>query len=258
VRTFPVFAAFIAVLAVLGAAAVLQRPVRAVDAQRQHVLVSAALVAFPLLAAGAALGAARSYRPGDRERGVWSSLGLAAALWAAGRALFWYAQASFGHPMPFPSAADLLTAGFFLFGLLAVYQQYGAVRDLVGPTHRVAMVAVALVTLLVGYLLFLEPVVAGGLRTTAQSVSVAFSLAGLLLIPLATAPALAFFGGLAGYVWLLISASLVCIAVAVMWFSNAVFFDVWFVGHRSNALQIAGFALLAVGALWHRQLMREA
>ena len=30
---------------------------------------------------------------------------------------------------------------------------------------------------------------------------------------------------------------------------RAVFFDVWFVGHRSNVLQIAGFALLAVGAL---------
>jgi hypothetical protein len=258
VRTFPVFAAVVVLLATLAAAAVLQRPVRAADAQRQHVVVSAALVAFPLLAAAAALGAARSYRPGDRERTVWSGLGLAAALWAAGRALFWYAQTSLGHPMPFPSPADLLTAGFFLLALVAVYQEYRTVRDLVGPTHRVALVAVALVTLLAGYVLFLEPVVAGGLRTTAQSVSVAFSLGGLVLIPLATAPALVFFGGLAGYVWLLISASLVCIAVAVMWFSNAVFFDVWFVGHRSNVLQIAGFALLAVGALWHRQLMREA
>lgn len=256
-RTFLVMAVVVA-LAVLSVAVVLQRPVRAADAQRQHVLVSAALVAFPLLSAAAALAAAGSYRTGDRERRVWASLGVAATLWAAGRAVFWYAQASLGHPMPFPSAADILTAGFFLLGLIAVYQEYRAVRDLVGPTHRVVMVAVALVTLVVGYVLFLAPVVAGGLRTTAQSVSVAFSLAGLALIPLATAPALAFFGGLAGYVWLLISASLVCVAVAVMWFSNAVFFDVWFVGHRSNALQIVGFALLAVGALWHRQLMREA
>jgi hypothetical protein len=88
-------------------------------------------------------------------------------------------------------------------------------------------------------------------------VSVLFSLAGLALIPLAVAPAMAFFGGLEGYVWLIISASLVCISVAVMWLSNAVFFDVWFVGHRSNVLQMVGFALLAVGAFWHRALMQE-
>ncbi|MCS7234806.1 MAG: hypothetical protein RMM30_02345 [Armatimonadota bacterium] len=98
---------------------------------------------------------------------------------------------------------------------------------------------------------------AGGLRGPGESVSLALSLAGLALIPLAAAPALAFFGGLEGYVWLVVSASLVCVAVAVMWVSNAMFFDAWFAGHRSNVLQIAGFALLAVGAFWHRALMRE-
>lgn len=244
------------VLVVLAAALVVQRPVRAADVQRQHTLVSAALVVFPLLAAGAGFVAAASYRPGDRERTVWTSLGAACALWGLGRAVFWYGQV-LGEPPSFPSVAELMTAGFFLLGLWGVYQEYRAVRELVGPPHRVAMGAVVAVTLVGGYLLFLQPVVAGGLVGMRESVSLAFSLAGLVLIPLAVAPALAFLGGLEGYVWLVVSASLVCIAVAVMWFGNAVYFDAWFVGHPSNVLQLVGFALLAVGGLWHRALMQE-
>ncbi len=255
-RTVLWVAVVVLVLVVLAAAVVLQRPVRAAEVQRQHNLVSAALVLFPLLAAGASFGAAASYRPKDRERTVWTSLGAACLLWALGRAVFWYGQV-LGEPPAFPSVAELLTAGFFLLSLWGVYQEYRAVRELVGPPQRVAMVGLAVVTLVVGYLLFLQPVVAGGLRGPGESVSLALSLAGLALIPLAAAPALAFFGGLEGYVWLVVSASLVCVAVAVMWFSNAVFFEAWFAGHRSNVLQMAGFALLAVGAFWHRALMRE-
>lgn len=252
-----VWVALAVLILVAGASAVVvQRPVRAAEVQRQHGVVSAALVLFPLLAAATSFAAAASYRSGDRGRTVWTSLGAACALWGLGRAVFWYGQV-LGEPPTFPSVAELLTAGFFVLGLWGVYQEYRAVRELVGPAQRAGMAAVALATLVVGYLLFLQPVVAGGLRGPAESVSLAFSLAGLALIPLATAPAVAFFGGLEGYVWLVISASLVCISVAVMWFSNAVFFDVWFVGHRSNVLQMVGFALLAVGAFWHRALMRE-
>lgn len=246
----------LAVLAVLGAVAVVQRPVRAADVQTQHTVVSVALILFPLAAALASFGASGRYRPGDRERTVWNSLGAACLLWALGRAVFWYTQAT-GEPASFPSVSELLTAGFFALGLWAVYQEYQTVRDLVGPAHRVAMAAVAVAVLVAGYALFLRPVVAGGLVGAAESISIAFSLAGLAMIPLAIAPALAFFGGLVGYVWLVLSASLVCISVAVMWLSNAVFFDVWFVGHRSNVLQMVGFALLAAGAVWHRDLMRE-
>lgn len=246
----------LAVLAVLVAVAVVQRPVRAADVQVQHAVVSVALILFPLVAAAASFGAGGRYRPGDRERTVWNSLGAACLLWTLGRAVFWYSQAG-GQPAPFPSVPELLTAGFFALGLWAVYQEYQAVRELVGPAHRAAMAAVAVAVLVAGYALFLRPVVAGGLVGAAESVSVALSLAGLAMIPLVIAPALAFVGGLVGYVWLVLSASLVCISVAVMWLSNAVFFDVWFVGHRSNVLQIVGFALLAVGAMWHRDLMRE-
>ncbi len=255
-RTVLWVAVTVLVFLVLAAAAVLQRPVRAADVQRQHTVVSAALVLFPLLAASGSFSAAGSYRPGDRERAVWTSLGAACVLWAVGRAAFWSLQAT-GQPTAFPSAADLPTAGFFLLALWAVYQEYRAVRELVGPGHRAVMAGVALAALVAGYLRFLQPVVTGGMWGAAESVSVAFSLAGLALIPLAVAPAMAFFGGLEGYVWLIISASLVCISVAVMWLSNAVFFDVWFVGHRSNVLQMVGFALLAVGAFWHRALMQE-
>jgi len=256
VRTVPWVAVVVLLLLGLAGAAVLQRPVRAADVQRQHTAVSGALVLFPLLAAAGSFSAAGSYRPGDRERTVWTSFGAACVFWALGRATFWYLQGT-GQPAAFPSPADLPTAGFFLLGLWAVYQEYRAVRDLAGPAHRAVMAGVALAALAVGYVLFLQPVVMGGLQGAAESVSVAFSLAGLALIPLALAPAMAFFGGLEGYVWLIISASLVCISVAVMWLSNAVFFDVWFVGHPSNVLQMVGFALLAVGAFWHRALMRE-
>jgi hypothetical protein len=256
VRTVAWVTLVLLVLVVLAAAVVLQRPVRAAERQRQQHVVNGALVVFPLVAAAAGFAAAGSYRPGDRERTVWASLGAACALWALGRAVFWYAQV-LGELPKFPSVAELLTAGFFLFGLWGVYQQYRTVRQLVGPPHRLGTVAVAGVTLVVGYLLFLQPVVAGGVGGFAQSVSLAFSLAGFAMILLAVAPALAFLGGLEGYVWLVVSAALVCIAGAVMWFGNAVYFDVWFVGHPSNVLQLAGFALLAVGAVWHRALMRE-
>jgi hypothetical protein len=256
VRTVAWVGLVLLVLVVLAAVVVFQRPVRAAEVRRQHTVVSGALVVFPLVAAAAGFAAAGSYRPGDRERAVWASLGAACALWALGRAVFWYGQV-LGEPPEFPSVAELLTAGFFLLGLWGVLQEYRAVRELVGPRHRLAMVAVVAVTLVAGYLLFLQPVVAGGLGGVAGLVSLAFSLAGLALIPLAVAPALAFFGGLEGYVWLVVSASLVCIAVAVMWFGNAVYFDAWFAGHPSNVLQVVGFALLAVGALWHRALMRE-
>lgn len=255
-RTAAWVAGILLVLVVAAAVVVAQRPVRAAHVQMQHTAVSAALVLFPLVAAAASFGAAGDYRPGDRERTVWNSLGAACVLWSVGRAVFWYTQAT-GHPASFPSVPELLTAGFFALGLWAVYQEYQAVRELVGPAHRLTMGAVAAAVLGVGYVLFLRPVVAGGLGGAAESVSVALSLAGLAMIPLAIAPALAFFGGLVGYVWLVLSASLVCIGVAVMWLSNAVFFDVWFAGHRSNVLQMVGFALLAVGAVWHRDLMRE-
>ncbi len=255
-RTAGWVAAVLLVLVVGAAAVVAQRPVRAADRQLQHTLVSGALVLFPLVAAATGVGASASYRPGDRGRVVWASLAAACGLWAVGRAVFWYGQVA-GQPPAFPSVAELLTGGFFALGLWGVYQEYELVRELVGPRQRAGMLVVAALTLVVGYALFLRPVVAGGLQGLAESTSVALSLAGLVLIPLATAPALAFFGGLEGYVWLIVSASLVCIAVAVMWYSNAVFFDAWFAGHLSNVLQMVGFALLAVGATWHRSLLRE-
>ncbi|MER3459904.1 MAG: hypothetical protein C4303_01510, partial [candidate division GAL15 bacterium] len=74
---------------------------------------------------------------------MWTSLGAACVLWGTGRAVFWYEQAV-GQAPNFPSAAELLTAGFFVLGLWAVYQEYRAVRELVGPAQRAAIVAVVL------------------------------------------------------------------------------------------------------------------
>jgi len=256
VRQVAWLALSVLVLVAVAAVVVLQRPVRAAEVQRQHTLVSAGLVLFPLLAGGAGFAAALSYRPKDRERAVWTSLGAACVLWGTGRAVFWYEQAV-GQAPSFPSAAELLTAGFFVLGLWAVYQEYRAVRELVGPAQRAAIVAVVLATLVAGYALFLRPVVTAAPWGLKEGTSLALSVAGLAMIPLATAPVLAFLGGLEGYVWGLISASLICISVAVMWYSNAVFFDTWFAGHRSNLLQMVGFALLAMGSFWHRALMRE-
>ncbi|MDR5684091.1 MAG: hypothetical protein QN163_08710 [Armatimonadota bacterium] len=255
---FGLLAILVVALAAASSWFVLQRPVRTAEVYRQIVTVHAALSTFPLLAALGALGASRSYRTGDRERGVWRTIALACVLWAAGRGLFGYTQIVGGNPLPFPSAADAFTAAFFVLFLAAVYAEYAIVRELVTWRQTSVVAAVALGALALGYWSFLRPVLGGGLAGGAEAVSVAFSLMGIVLIPLALIPATVFLGGLEGYVWLLIAAAIVCLALAVMWFSHAVFFGEWFVGHRSNILQIGGFALLTVGALWHRSIMREA
>lgn len=254
---FGFLAAVVVALAAVGSWFVLQRPIRAAEIYQQIVTVHAVLSVFPILAAATALGAARSYLPGDQERRVWMVVALACLLWAAGRALFGYTKIAEGDPLPFPSAADAFTGAFFVLVVVGLYAEYRLVRNLVTPRQSRIVAAVTLAAFAFGYSLFLRPVVAGGVENTAEAVSVAFSVMGIALVPLALIPAIVFFGGLEGYVWLLIAASITCLALAVMWFSNAVFFGDWFVGHRSNVLQIVGFGLLAISGLWHRSIMAE-
>jgi hypothetical protein len=246
------------VLAVLGIWLVLQPPIPLPDLYQQIVTVHALLTLFPLLAASTVLAAATSYHPGDQERRVWVAVALACLAWAGGRALFGYTYIAEGHLLPYPSAAEVFTAASFVLFLAALRAEYGIVSNLVTRSQMLIAAVIGLAGLATGYTLFLRPIVVDGITDPVEVVSVAIAVMGAALIWLSLIPAMVFLGGLAGYAWLLIAGSVICLALSVMWFANAVLFGEWFVGHRSNVLQIAGFGLLTVGALWGRSIMVEA
>lgn len=236
----------------------MQRPIHVAEVHQQIVTVHALLSAFPLVAALAALGTARLYHPGDQERRVWVAVALACLIWACGRALFGYTQIAQGRLLPYPSAAEAFTAASFVLFMVALHTEYRIVSHLVTRSQMWVTAVVGLAGFAAAYTLFLRPVVAAGIANPAEAATMALSLMGAALIPLALIPAMVFFGGLSGYTWLLIAGSVLCLALSVMWFANAVFFGEWFVGHRSNVLQIVGFGLLTIGALWGRSIMAEA
>lgn len=244
--------AAIAVLFLLGAWSVLERPASAAGRAQQFTRVSLALVLFPLLASVASFGAAGAYGPGDRERTVWLALGAACLAQCVSRAAFAYHQLRLGQPAPFPSVADVFTAASGLLVLVGLATELGLIRDVLYPRQVLALAALALLVLLVGGAIFLAPLLQAGVRGIREATSLVFSVAGILLVPLGLLPAVVFRGGLLGYAWLLVSAALACMGLWVLWFSNAVFYGLWFEGHPSNVVHLLAFALLAVGALVSR------
>jgi hypothetical protein len=49
---------------------------------------------------------------------------------------------------------------------------------------------------------------------------------------------------------------MLCLAVGLMWLVHAVFYGTWFEGHPGNLFEMAGFALLAAGGVWHEAILR--
>jgi hypothetical protein len=256
-RRFLWVVAVIAVLFMLSAWWVLERPASAAGRAQQFARVNLALVLFPLLASVAAFGAAGAYGPGDRERTVWLAFAAACLAQCVGRAVFAYHQLRLGQPAPFPSVADVFTVASGLLVLVGLVTELGLVREVVQLRQVVGLAVLALLALLVGGSIFLAPLLQAGIRGIREAVSLLFSLAGILLVPLALLPAVVFRGGLVGYAWLLVSGAVVCLGLWVLWFTNAVFYGLWFEGHPSNVLQLLAFALLAIGALWHRTAMLQ-
>jgi len=254
-RRFLWAVAVIAVLFTLSAWSVLERPASAAGWAQQSARVNLAVVLFPLLASISALGAAGAYGPKDRERRVWLAFAAACLAQGVGRAIFAYHRLFLGQPMPIPSVADAFTAALGFLVLVGLVSELGLVREVVRPRQVVGLAVLALLALLLGGGIFLVPLLQAGIRGI-RDVSFLFSLGGvlvgILLVPLALLPAVVFRGGLVGYTWLFVSGAVVCMGLWILWFSNAVFYGVWFEGHPSNVLQLLAFALLAIGALWNR------
>lgn len=247
----------IVVLFLVGAWSVLERPAGSAGRAEQFRRVNTVLVLLPVVAALSAFAAATPYARGDRERTVWLAVGAACFLWAGGRAVFAYQQLLLGHPAPFPSLADAFTVGSGLVLFAGLALELGIAREALQPGQVIGLAAFAGVVLLAGAGFFLAPILRAGVRDVREALALLFSLGGIALVPLAVLPAFAFRGGLVSYTWVLVSAALVCQGLWILWFSHAVFYGLWFEGHPSNVLQLAAFALLAIGALWQRAVMLQ-
>ncbi len=245
------FTGAIAFLLLLTAWSVLERPTDPLARERQVFRVHAAVVLFPLLASLTTLKTARAYRPGDRERRVWLGLSGACGLWALGRAAFAYAHFLGVGSMGW--MVDAFTVAFCAILLLAVGEEIRLLRELrlLGVPQLAFLAAVGVAALAVGIVLFLEPIVGQGPRTAQDLVGLVLAALAVLLVPVVLAPAAAFLGGLWGYTWGLLSVGMLCLAAGILWWVNAAYYGVWFEGHPTNLLQISGFALMSVGALWH-------
>ncbi|MDR7416838.1 MAG: hypothetical protein QN193_08495 [Armatimonadota bacterium] len=255
-RRFYFFGGVIAVLFLLATWAVLERPLGIAAREWQALRVHGALVLFPFLAALSTFGTARAYRPEDRERRVWLGLSVAFLLWALGRVAFaLHHYRGMGGRSP---EGDVFTAAFFLVVLAAVGGEVRRIRGL-GLLTRPQLAFLAVVgfaVLALGAALFLRPVLGQSPLTTRDLVGLLFAFLAVLLVPLGLAPAVAFLGGLWSYAWALFSAGMLCLAVGIMWLVNAVFYGTWFEGHPGNILEMAGFALLAAGGMWHEAILR--
>ncbi|MCS7172188.1 MAG: hypothetical protein N0A24_02055 [Armatimonadetes bacterium] len=255
-RRFYSLAAAIAVLFLLAAWAVLERPVGTAAREWQALRVHVALVLFPFLAALSALGVARAYRPQERERRVWLGLSGAFLLWTLGRAAFaFHHYRGTGGPTP---EVDAFTGAFFLVVLAAVGEEVRRIRELglLRGSQLAFLAVVGFAVLALGSAAFLRPVLSHSPLTARDLLGLLFTFLAVLLVPLGLAPAVAFLGGMWGYAWVLFSGGMLCLAVGLMWLVNAVFYGTWFEGHPGNLLEMAGFALVATGGIWHKTTLR--
>jgi hypothetical protein len=256
VRRFYFFGGVIAILFLLAAWAVLERPLGVAAREGQALRVHVALVLFPFLAALSAFGAARAYRPEDRERRVWLGLSGAFLLWTLGRVAFAFQHfRGMGGRSP---EGDVFTAAFFVVVLAAVGDEVRRIRGL-GLLTRPQLVFLAVAgfaVLALGIALFLRPLLGQSPPTARDLLGLLFAFLAVLLVPLGLAPAVAFLGGRWSYAWGLFSAGMLCLAVGLMWLVHAVFYGTWFEGHPGNLFEMAGFALLAAGGVWHEAILR--
>ncbi|MDR7439180.1 MAG: hypothetical protein QN181_04695 [Armatimonadota bacterium] len=255
-RRFYSFAGAIAILFLLAAWTVLERPLGTAAREQQALRVHVALVLFPFLATLSTLGVARTYRTEDRERRVWLGLSGAFLLWTLGRVAFaFHHYRGTGGPSP---EVDAFTGAFFLAVLASMGEEVRRIRELglLARSQLAFLAVVGFAVLALGAAVFLRPVLGHSPLTARDLVGLGFTLLSILLVPLGLAPAVAFRGGLWGYAWALFSAGMLCLGVGIMWLVNAVFYGAWFEGHPGNLLEMAGFALVAAGGIWHETTLR--
>ena len=235
-----------------GVAVLVPGPATTASRVAQHVLSLTIQLLASASAAALAWQAARTYGPRDRERAVWFGLTAAAALWTAGLILYGAAEWS-GRSRPYPSSADVAFAGAVAVLALALVGEWRAVAAMLSPGERRALLlgGVALAAAVVAGVLW--PIALTPMDPLEKALDLFYPLAGLLLVPLGLAPAVAFRGGAAGGVWTMLAVGIFSLGAGSVGFAYLTWFDLYTDVHPVNLLRIGGFACIGAAAAWHRR-----
>ncbi len=237
-----------------GLAVYLPAPVDAGARLVQHLLS----VFLQVLTAGAAalalFQAARTYGPRDHERRVWRLAAVAVLVWAIG--LLAYALGEwFGQTRAYPSVADAFLVGAFLLLFAAVADEFRLVNPMLTAQQRLVLLGTGVVLWLAVIGGFMWPLLASPLDPMEKGLDLFYASMAGLLVPLALGPALAFRGGMSGYVWLGVVAGVAGLALASLGFAYLTFYDLYTDVHPVNLLRVAGLTALAASGGWHRRMI---
>ncbi|MDQ7850116.1 MAG: hypothetical protein QN152_05075 [Armatimonadota bacterium] len=241
-------------LVAAGLAVFLPVPVDAGARLVQHLLSLTLQVLAAAAATTALLRAARTYGPRDRERRVWHLAAWAPGVWVVG--LLVYALREWSGPARlYPSAADAFQVTAFLLLLAALGDEFLLVSPMLPSWQRLALAGCGalLGVTLVGW--FMWPVLSSPLHPLEKGLDLFYAGMPALLVPLALGPAIAFRGGVSGYVWLGVAAGVACLALAGPGLAYLASYELYTHVHPVNLLRVTGLAALSASGTWHRRMI---